>query len=63
MQVGLHVQWEEGKGLLIFQIYFACEVGGNHLLRVIGDGESLGKSWGFEEGGESWKYLLKHVIL
>lgn len=56
--MGLYVQWEEGKGFLIFWIYFACEVGGGHLLSVIGDGGRLRKSWGFEEGGESWKYLL-----
>lgn len=37
-----YVYREEGKGLLIFWIYFAF--GSGHLQRVIGDGGRLGKS-------------------
>lgn len=51
------------RGFFIFQIYFACKVGGGHLLRVIGDGGKLQKNWGCEESGQYWKYLLYHVIL
>lgn len=45
-------------GVFILRIYFVGKVGGSYLLRVIGDGGRLGRSWGFMESRESWKCLL-----